>query len=48
MSFYEGGIALLPSQSRFGFRRLKRGVRDFHGGFVSAPADGASCGVFMF
>ena len=39
VSFYCNNLDLLPPKTKFTFRHLKKGIREFHRRFVLAPTD---------
>ena len=42
ISFYSNNLDLLPPKPEFTFRKLKKGVQEFHRKFVLAPANKAA------
>ena len=47
ISFYCNNLDLLPPKPKFSFRHLKKGIQEFHRGFVLAPADKAANNVVV-
>ena len=45
ISFYCNNLDLLPPKPKFTFRHLKKGIQEFHRGFVLAPADASANNV---
>ena len=47
ISFYCNNLELLPPKPKFTFRHLKKGIQEFHGRFILAPADNAANHVLV-
>ena len=45
--FYCNNLDLLPPKPKFSFRQLKKGIQEFHRGFVLAHADKAAYNVVV-
>ena len=47
ISFYCDNLDLLPPKPKFTFKKIKKGIQEFHRKFVLAPADKAANNVVV-